>query len=541
MRLLARPLWLLLPLLVLSLAISLGYAQRALDGWDSMAYIYAGQQLADGQGLATMDPNNISIGPYFGLSGYRLQREPGPHLYLTFPPGFPLILALAQVWTGVPQAAFAVVPLLAVLTAAGTSALAGDLFDAWVGWAAVALLVFTPTFLTFSTAPWSDVPAAALIVLAAALFVRAQRARSARQGAVLGAIAGLCVGYSGFIRTVGVLAGPALLAYGWYRQRRQIAYPANLAFALLWGLGTLGLLIFNRVYYGGFLATGYNFEHSGYSWPFFSLSYALGPSPADGRSLIAAAQTLARDFSLLLIPAALGLWTMPRQAAVLLVGLGGALLAPHVVYAFAPTGINARFLLSIYPWLALAAAYGLGWIAGHLAPGYRDAALLVIAIFGVLVVLQPWTTLERLAERNRNYEKMAASVQELTAGAPPDAVFLAYNLGDPIFFYGGRSVLYYRHMSRPERPDGSSRPVEERLTEAVDRLLARGTPVYFVDDTRPPLWNVPDMLRRHYRLSLYRADPPTYRVERPDGGGGAAAPYHARHEREQSVLLRSNT
>jgi len=520
MRLPAQPFGLLLPLLVLSLMTFLGYTQWALDGWDSMAYIYAGRQLANGQGLAMTDPNNASIGPYFGLSGYRLRREPGPRLYLTFPPGFPLLLALAQVLADTPDAAFAVVPLLALLTAVATFALAKTLFDVWVGWAAVALLVFTPTFLTFATAPWSDVPATAFILAGVVLFVKAQRTNLARRAAFLGALAGLCIGYSGFTRTVSLLAGPALLAYGWYYQRRQITHPANSAFAVLWGLGTLGVLIFNRVYYGGWLASGYTFENSGYNWPFFSLSYALGPSPAGGYSLIAAAQTLARDFSLLLVPAVLGLGTMPRQAAILLVGVGGALVAPYSIYAFAPTGINARFLLPAYPLLALAVAYGLSWIVGRLAPRYRDMALLVTTTLSVLVLLQPWTSLERLAERNRNYARMAASIQELIADTPPDAVFLAYSLGDLLFFYGGRSVLYYRHMSRPERPDGSSRPIEERLTEAVDKLLARGTPVYFVDDTQPSLWNVSSILRRHYQLRLYRTDPPIYQVERLASGEG---------------------
>lgn len=256
MRVPARPFGLLLPLLVLSLAIFLGYTQRALDGWDSMAYIYAGRQLANGQGLAMTDPNNASIGPYFGLSGYRLRREPGPRLYLTFPAGFPLLLALAQVLADTPDAAFAVVPFLALLTAVATFALARTLFGVWVGWAAVTFLVFTPTFLTFATAPWSDVPATAFILAGVVLFVKAQRTNLARRAAFLGALAGLCIGYSGFIRTVSILAGLALLAYGWYYQRRQITHPANSAFAVLWGLGTLGALIFNRVYYGGWLASG---------------------------------------------------------------------------------------------------------------------------------------------------------------------------------------------------------------------------------------------------------------------------------------------
>jgi hypothetical protein len=536
MRLPAQPLWLLLLLLLLCLTLFLGYAQRALDGWDSMAYIFAGRQLAAGEGLATTDPNNDSVGPYFGLSGYRLLREPGARLYLTFPPGFPVLLAAAQLLTGTPQAAFAVVPVFALLVVITTFMLGRALFDVWIGLAAALVLAFTPTFLTFATAPWSDVPAAALVLWATMLFVMGQRANSSQQGAVLGAVAGLCLSYGGFVRAISVLAGLALLAYGWYVQRRRLSHWANVAFAGVWVLGILSLLVFNRIYYGDFLGSGYTLQNSGYNWPFFSLSYAFGPSPADGRSLVASTQTLARDYSLLLLPALVGLWKMPRPTAILVLGLSGTLLVPYLVYAFAPSGINARFLVSAYPFIALAAGYGVAQIAGRLLPAHRDAITLAGASLGVVILIQPWTTLAQLAERNQAYEQTAAKMQALTAGMSSNAVFLAYTLGDPISFYGGRSVFYYRHLSRPDGLDGSSRPVEERLVEAVDRLLTQGIPVYFVDDAQPPLWNTPAILRQHYRLDLVQDEPPTYRIERPLGEG-MAPPGGGRYEKEQSALL----
>ena len=69
------------------------YTQRVVEGWDSLAYLYAAERLADGKTCDLCNHYNASIGLYFTLAGFNIRSKSPECLSLTYPTCFPLLLA----------------------------------------------------------------------------------------------------------------------------------------------------------------------------------------------------------------------------------------------------------------------------------------------------------------------------------------------------------------------------------------------------------------------------------------------------------------
>jgi hypothetical protein len=496
------------------------YTQTAVDGWDPLAYLYAGQRIAEGKGPTLCHPYNQAIGPYFTLAGFNVRVNDGPCLHLNYPPGFPILLAAAQMLIGSPDAALYVPALLGALGIAVTFALGAVMFDRWVGLVGAVIAAMAPTFIAASTSPWSDLAGTVFVAGGTALYLwgRSLPATQTRRSALVCGIAALALVYAVSIRYVNVVALLPLALYVLASQRRDTSRrTSDWLFAGIVGLGLVGILAFNRVYYGGFLTTGYSPRHGWYTWPPFSLRYALGPSPAGGQSLEAVLRTLEENLTWLSIPGVVGFIVMPRDKALLIGGVAFIFILVYALYAFPAQGINARLILPVFPVLALAAAYGIRYGAsrwGWNDPKGRLWSLIGGALLVVSLGFPLPSRLRALNERNVAAARTIQTVQALVENSEPDAVFLAYGLNDPLLFYGERLSLFYRRISPRDAVTGSLRwdQFEDRLVAVVSELLRLGVPVYYVEDNDPPFADSLNILARHFVLESKNTVPATFRV-----------------------------
>lgn len=503
----SAPAWLVmaLALLVASLFTRLAEAEPVIS--DPIGYLYAAERLAQGEGPTYEDAHDAIAGPYFVLYAFQVMRPGDPAHYLGFPPGFALLLAPGAAV----GAAHVVTPLLAALTLAAAYFLGKYLTDApWVGlWAAV-LLAGASAFWQFGTAAWSEIPAALAATAGIALYLRSRRGDH-RLFFSLAAASVLAFGH--FIRYTNVvfLAAPAL--YELYTARRGLwserwRWPFWLAVLV----GLTAIPLFNHFYYGGALLTSYSPTHGWYPLPPFAPAYALGPSFVDGYSLRESLKTLWANFPLTLLLAPAGWWLLPRGPRLLVGAAVGFGLLPYVVYAFAPAGINSRFLLPVFPFLGVAIAQFIVVALRRLNRPLRLAAGLALAI---AVFLPVPGHVAAINERNAASRATVETARAFTAGLEQDAVVLSYAYNDLIAVYGNRAVLNYRRIPASDAEMGRYRleMLEPCLVGAVDRLLARSVPVYAVVEQSPANWDTQAILQRHFTLGEPAGNPPVVRIQ----------------------------
>jgi hypothetical protein len=493
----------------------LALTQTQPDISDPIGYVYAGQRLAQGQGLTFEDANNTVAGPYFSLYAFQIARPGDSRHYLGFPPGFPLLLAAGSVAGADSRAIHYVVPLLAVLTLAATFYLGFYLADdPAAGLWAAGVLAATAAFWEFGTAAWSEIPATLATAAGTALFLRSRRAR--RQLPAI--LAALILSFGIFIRYTNVLFLAAPAAYELVSARRGVLTERwRRPFWAVCALGVAAVPLFNHVYYGGATLTSYSPLHGWYASPAFSLSYALGPSFVGGYSLRETLRALWQNFPVLLLGSPFGLALLPAASRALVAAAVVAGLAPYAVYAFAPAGINSRFLLPLFPFLAVAIAQLLTVALRRLPrPAARRAVGLALAVALVLPAVARW---DDLRARNVAADGGATFIRDLTAALEPNAVVLSYVYNDALVVYANRSALNYRRIpiSDPQLGRYRTEMLEACLVGSVNRLLAQATPVYYIEDTQPPYWDSLAILNRHFELSGPTGSPPVYRVVAPRG------------------------
>jgi len=503
-------LWLLVGLLLLCLFLCAVLIERQPSAWDALGYQVAGRNIVRGIGPAIEHPLNEELGPYFTLAAFAGQSPRRPsRLYLNYPPGLPLLLAIPQ-WAGLPS--FLVLPVLSTMSVLFTYLLGSLLLDRPAGVLGAAVVAFTPVFLEWGTSIWADLPGTCFMLGALAAYVAAWRKKSRARRVVLGGLSGTLVVIATFIKYSNVLILLPLFAYGLYVQRLRILHSTInwvLVAAVILGLAGVGL--YNYAIYGNPLETHYSTSRSGYSFPIFSLSYALGPSPADGYSLIGAAKTLWENFSWLLVLAVLGLARAPRRAGVLLGTLFLIYLGMSSTFAWAPVNEDTRYLLPLFAPVGLFAAWGCLSIR-DLAVSWKKwalgIALLALAVTSLSSIPTSW---HHLQQRNRAGLSFLGEMQSLTDGSQPDAVFLAYLWNDPINYFGGRTTLFYRRMNFLDRAEFT-----DELTRVVTALLQDSRPVYYVVDRQPSFADSLEILRQHFHLRLWKEEPiPVYEVLLP--------------------------
>ncbi|MCB0132608.1 MAG: phospholipid carrier-dependent glycosyltransferase, partial [Caldilineaceae bacterium] len=391
---------------------------------------------------------NATIGPYFAPAAFQIRRTNDDLLFLGFPPGFPALMALVVALARTPTAVHYAAPLLTLIGLVATyfvGALAGG--RRAVGLWAVLLLAASPSFWQFGTAAWSEAPSLALGTAGAALFLAARRSARTGQSRMLALAAGLLLAYNIFVRYANVAILPGFLLFDLWRARTALFRPnRRWWFYLPLVAGVAAVPLFNMVYYGGPLITSYNPLHGWYPHAPFALGYAFGPSFVGGRSLLEMPPLLWANFGFFLLALPVGWILLPRPVALLTAAAALLTMGLYGIYAFAPVGINSRFLLPIFPFLCVPMAQtiveGGQWLGDRLRTrfpraGWASVGQSVAAMVLLLLMFRPLPdTLAALEQRTRDGAAVASRMQELTAGTPDDSVFLSYEFNDHIAYYG---------------------------------------------------------------------------------------------------------
>lgn len=465
---------------------------------DSIGYLYAAERIAAGFGPTYADPNNALAGPYFSLYAFQVRRPDSALMFLGFPPGLAYLLAVPLLFEALAGEVFAglvywVIPTTALLCLGLSGALAWKLTGrAWAAFWAILLFAATPELWRFGTAIWSEFPSALCIIAALTLYLMAETRSWARWVEIgLLAVTGLLLGYSVFVRYSNLVALPVFLLADAWLIRKQ---PPRLATHWpLWLLSSVTLALipmFNHFYYGGWNLTSYSPAHGWYPYPAFSLQYALGPSFIDGYSLREAGVTLWRNFGVFLFLAPLG-WVYLRRAGAMLAGIALMILGIYAVYAFAPTGLNARFLIPTLPMIAIGASAALVTIGAHMPRLPRMTLIVGLLLLGMWHVPEH---LDAVVRRNQDNEQQVALITAVAASTPDNAVFMSYPWNDLLAVYGGRSVFAFRRVPATD----AALPT---IISVITTLLEEDKPVYYVLTGSDFIAGLPETLQMHFNTT----------------------------------------
>lgn len=507
--------WILFTLVTLMAVAFFLLAKRMPLTADTAGYEFAARQLTAGNGLAFDDPHNALVGKFFSPFAFQIKHPDDSRLYLGFPPGFPLLLALSGIVTGSIETIHYVVPVLAIIGLLLTFVLGTWLVkNQWVALLSVAILALMPIYWRFGTEAWSEVPAM-VFVLAGTIFYFSARSEDGSERAKMGyaILAGIALVFSLFIRYANITF---LLSIGLAElllSPRELLKPSKkwLFYGVLVA-GLFGILAFNHFYYGGIRLTSYSPENGWYNFPPFSLQYAFGASPVNGFSLREAGKSLWENFSLLLLFMPVGWWALPRSfRPIVLFSIVGS-IGLYAIYAFAPAGINSRFLIPVFPFLAILAAQGIRALLVKLGDYRLQGAVVLIVFMGLAWHLYP--EIVSLRDQKTGLETAVSHIKSTMALTEANAVMMTYGWVDHIAYYGNRSVLNYRRIPQYDPVQDKYRfdLFEPCLVYAIDTLLLSGTPVYFHEDQSPTLYNAKDILEKHYLLTPAIEEPKFYRV-----------------------------
>jgi hypothetical protein len=273
--------------------------------------------------------------------------------------------------------------------------------------------------------------------------------------------------------------------------------------------------VFNHLYYGGWALTSYSSVHGWYPLPAFSLRYAYGPSFIDGYSLNAGIENLWHNFGIFLPLAFIG-WFRLGRAGHILAYISLAIFGLHTIYAFAPTGINARFLIPIFPIVAIGAAIAIITI---LAKVPQFPRLVLASILFVVAVWQLPDTVQESVHRNQTSTQHVKLVQSITSTTPTNAVFMSYPWNDLFAVYGNRSVFNYRRVavSDPALQQYRTKEAVPVIIEVISTVLKHNQPVYFVNSSNNFINDLPAIFNSHFLvetliindMTVYKLDLPT--------------------------------
>lgn len=480
---------------------------------DSAGYLYGGIRISE-VGIPSYEhPYNEEIAPYFTLNAFRVRRPGDARFYLTYSPGYPLLIAgvrrLLPSWE---QGMFFVAPAATVVAALGAYLLGQALCSSRAGLWAALLLLLNPVIISNGTLSFSDVPALACLLIGYALLMRETRAPWAQGG-----WAGFFLGYACLIRYISVIALVGLLPWVLARQRLKKRWRTWLACAFT--IGSLGAatLLYNYHYFGGFLATGYAPQHGWIPYPPFSWQNFVGHSPIGAGGYRSVVETITENLGLVgLITTAVGLAAAPRRVTT---SLSLTALLPALAYAFyawPARGSGSRFIIVPLAILGLFSAIGLDWLLSKLRMNRSAAMAIGLAAIVVSNVLTAQTAFAAVSERRASTAQRIAFATSLAEHTASESVFISRHYGDHLILYGHRAVL--AHNLIPTREQGGYREEEfaPGLSAAVSALLGSDIPVYVIDDAvnaRAGRFDPLPVLQEHFSLSRCpQYTPPVYRV-----------------------------
>lgn len=506
---------LLIVLVIITTVVYFRYTIQVVRWNDPIAYVYAGQQIAETGEPVYINQYNATIGPYFTYHGFPVQRHPGDAgLYFGVAIGFPLLLALAHL-VPLDQALLYLVPVLSIVGVFLLARLGRMLFGRWVGLLAAGWLAFSVDYWSLSTENWSDVPAVTFVLAGMICAIQSSRKNSLP----LGLLAGALLGFAVLIRYPVVLAFIPLGAYLLLKRRGEVqprrAY-AGLAAGLI-ALGGLNMA-YSAAVFGSPLATGYAADYGFPSYALLSWQNFIGNSPVGSGGYQAVLAAFWHNLHIGLILAIIGLILMPRAEALL---LGGVILFVSLFFAaFLWPSSDARFALLALPMILLAASYAIVRGCVRLFGAESRWIAVAIPLLIVLVSLPTWSaTTQHLTGRSRHGEVMVARAETIVRDTEPNAIFLSQQYHDLIMYYGHRTALFYSLLTVPggAATQAAWDKYAERLDSVVSQVLEDGTPVYLVKEPdtvhfrQGPIDPYP-ILSAAFNLQLTNQDPPVYRV-----------------------------
>ena len=426
---------------------------RAAAGADSFGYVSQASLWAERRLIAPdpLAPLGNEIGAAVAPLGYTLAATRDT-LVPTYPPGLPMVMAVAQRLAG-REAVYVVVPLLGGLTVWMTYLIGLRVADARTGLIAALLVAFSPLFVFHTFVPMSDIPATAWWTSAWAM--------SLAPGAWSALGAGVCV-------AAAVLTRPNLapLAVVLLPVIALSAPPRNrvLLFVVAAAVGCLTVGDFNAALYGSPFVSGY-----GPLDQFFSRDH-LRPN------LIHYTQWMLDLHSPVLLLALFAALAKPTRVVFWMSIFCVAVVLSYAFYLVFDSWPFARFLLPALPLLFVLVSITLLRVITTMPTAWRGVALLTIC-----AVLVPWDV--TVGARRGVYAIKRAEERYRTIGLrlgsalPPRSVVLTVVHSGSLRWHG--HVLTVRWDLIPD----------DRLDATVALLLSKGyTPYVLLEDWEAPLF-----------------------------------------------------
>lgn len=405
------------------IATSIRHSQFVAAGSDAWGYLSQARMWATGT-LRQPQPLMVELTdvlPREALTPLAYRPSPtGSTIVPITSPGLPLLMAAGEVVAG-ERAVFAVVPLLAAVAVWATWLLGSTLGSRWTGVAAAALLATSPAFLfQLTSAPMSDIPAAAFwaLSLAAAL----HRGRWAALAS--GTAAGAAILVRANLLPVTIVPA-ALVALDRTSARRNL---------LLFGAGTIPAAAFIAAlyayWYGSPLSSGYGSLGQLYATANFI------PNLTRYSRWLVESQT-----PVILLAVAAPLLVAHRGAAAALLAFTLAVVACYVFYTPFDAWWFLRFLLPAYP--ALAALTAAAIIAAAM---WLPRPLRALAVLVVLFVVANRTigyASARATFDSGGEQKYAITGRYVAEHLPGNAVIVCELYSGSIRYYSDRTTIRF--------------------------------------------------------------------------------------------------
>jgi hypothetical protein len=483
--------WLALGLSVAVLVATIQCSAFYAGGADSSGYVSQARLWRQGHlqvstPLATELTLNHGQHPFSPL-GYRPAAVPAA-VVPSYPPGFPLMLALA----GVVHAERLVVPLCAAGLVLLAHVLGRRIGDSAVGLLSAAVTAASPILWYQAVQPMSDVPAAFWTTLSVVLLT--SQSRSSAIGA------GVALAIGGLVRPNLFAVAPVLaLCAVWWDMPGPMGLRRAFAFGVPVVSAAAGFTAFQRAMYGAATETGYGGVSS-----LFSLDHVL-PNLALYPNWLITTHTV----GLLLAfvgPFAAGQGPTPAMAPARArrVAWSGlvffvALLGFYALYFVFDEWVYIRFLLPALPWLFTLVALAIGWVCRR-AP-FKTTAFAVIVSAVIVLNIGIGRARGAGAFRIAVSEHRYVDVANYVHGLPPEVVILAMQHSGSVSYYTDKPILRWDWIE------------PEELEHALTALAATGRPVYGVLED----WEMPRVAERFPGTRLAHLPAPLFSAGVPEG------------------------
>ena len=413
-------------LLASVVAVGLRWGSFVAGGSDSYCYLHQAQRWASGR-LQVAEPMALEA-PWpdapltFAPAGHRPSPTvPGAFVPIC-PAGLSIVMA-AFVAIGGIGAAFLVVPLFGALLVWATF-LAGVRFGPRIGLASAFVAACAPIFLYQLVQPMSDIPAAALWMLAVAA-VTGTRPHAP-------ALGGLAAGAAILMRpNLFPLAIPLTMFILWRPERAwRDRLRGAATFAVCAAPGCAAVAAIQRAFYGSALSSGYG--------PLEALFGIDHVAPNATRY----ASWLSQAFTPAWLLAAAAPFLLPGALTRLFLGLFVLNLACYLPYVVFDNWSYLRFLLPTVPLLVILVIASVDAVCRRLAPVTARPVVTIAAV--VLAVLWVREARDRQAFRlqalEARYERAGTFVDRRL---PPNAMVITSWQSGSVRFYSGRRTLVW--------------------------------------------------------------------------------------------------